>query len=87
MSTVTEVNVESGEVAERPMTTAEQEQATKDRAAAAARDKAETDDRAARDKAEGDWRAAVARATTLDEVKAALLGTNLTVQADVRRKP
>ena len=36
MSTVTEVNVETGEAFERPMTDAEAAQAEKDRAAAAA---------------------------------------------------
>lgn len=84
MSTITEVNADTGEVVERSLTATEQRQAETDRAAAAAEEQAEADGRAARDTAEQDWRAAVGKASTLDEVKAALLGTNLPARPDVR---
>lgn len=65
MSAVTEVNVETGEVAERPMTTAEQQQADADRV--------ETERaQAAEDQAERDRQAAIDAASTVAELKAAL---------------
>jgi hypothetical protein len=81
---ITEVNVETGKVTERPPTAEEQAQTDADRAAAAAAEQAEKDDQAARAKAEQDWRAAVSNATTLAAVKAALLGTDLPAQAETR---
>lgn len=97
MSTVTEVDVETGETRERPLTADEQKQQDADRAAAAAAEQAEKDAEAARVKAEQDWRGAVSAVDTskvtdagtkaaLDRLKAVLLGTNLPAQPDVRSK-
>jgi hypothetical protein len=81
---MTEVDVSTGEVRQRPLTAAEQKQLDTDRAAAAATDKAERDATTKRVADEQAWRDAMKNASSLAALKDVLLGTNLPTQADTR---
>jgi hypothetical protein len=86
MANVVIVNAETGEQEHRAMTPEEQTQRDKDAVEAAALAQAEQDAAAKRAADEQAWRDAVGKATTVDQIKAALLGTNLPAQPDVRTK-
>lgn len=79
-------NVETGEVQRRPLAAAELAQRDKDTADALAREKSDADAKAKSLADEKSWRDAIAAATTLEALKAAVLGTNLAVVPDVRPK-